>query len=84
MENKVFADSYSCSFRDPGEFLGFLKDRKENSMWMTAPSKSLHFQPVESGTRVGNLYMQVYQNNGRSEILADTREHQPLLQRKRR
>jgi hypothetical protein len=79
MENKVFADSYNCSFRDPGEFLDFLKDRKENSVWMTAPSKSLHFQPIEKDTPVGNLYMQVYQHDGRADILADTMENTSLL-----
>lgn len=78
-ESKIFADNYSITFNQPDDFLGFLKERKENSLWMTAPSKALQFQPLEKDTPMGNLYMQIYEHNGRAEILADTMENTSIL-----
>jgi len=78
-ESKIYADNYSITFNEPDEFLGFLKERKENSLWMTAPSKALQFQPLEKDTPMGNLYMQIYEHNGRAEILADTMENTSIL-----
>lgn len=56
MESKVFADNFSRSFSEPGDFFQFLSDRKARSKWMTAPSKELRFEPVERGSTLGNLY----------------------------
>lgn len=78
-ESKIYADNFKCSFGDPEKFMDFLKERKENSLWMTAPSNSLQFRPIEKDTEIGNLYMQVYQSNGRSSILEDTMENTSLL-----
>ncbi len=78
-ETQIFADSFSCSFRDPDQFLDFLRERKDNSSWMKAPSKSLQFRSVEKNSSLGNLYMQIYQHNGRAEILADTMENTSIL-----
>ena len=78
-ESKIFADNYSCTFKEPETFLDFLRDRKENSMWLTAPSKSLQFQSIERDSPFGNLYMQLYQHNGRAELLADTMENTSIL-----
>ncbi len=78
-ESKVYEDDFSCSFRDPNRFLEFLKERKENSDWLTVPSRSLQFQPIEKDSNLGNLYMHLYQSNGRAEILADTMENTSIL-----
>lgn len=78
-ESKIFADSYSATFRESEEFLRFLKERKDNSKWMTAPSKSLQFQSIERDTSLGNLYMQIYQHNGREDLLNDTMDNTSLL-----
>ena len=78
-ESKIYEDNFSCSFRDPNRFLEFLEERKENSAWMTAPSRSLQFQSVEKDSSLGNLYMQIYQSNGRAEVLADTMENTSIL-----
>lgn len=78
-ETKVFADDFSRSFSDPDQFLDFLKARKENSTWMKAPSKGLTFQPVEKGTKMGDLYLRVYGNEGQAEVIADTMENTSLL-----
>lgn len=78
-ESKIYADNYRCSFLDSDQFLEFLKDRKENSLWMTAPSNSLQFRPLVKDSEMGNLYMQLYQSNGRADILADTMENTSLL-----
>ena len=78
-ESKIYADNYRCSFLYSDQFLEFLKDRKENSLWMTAPSNSLQFRPLVKDSELGNLYMQLYQSNGRADILADTMENTSLL-----
>ena len=78
-ENKIYTDNYKRSFGDPNQFLDFLKERKENSLWMKAPSNSLQFKPLEKDTELGNLYMQLYQSNGSAEIMVDTMENTSLL-----
>ena len=78
-ETKVFADDFSCSFRDPNQFLDFLSTRKENSEWLQAPSKSLQFSSIAKGSDLGNLYMQIYEHDGRAEVLVDTIENTSLL-----
>ena len=78
-ERKIFADSFSQSFTEAGEFFQFLSDRKSRSQWMTAPSRELQFEPVERGSTLGNLYMQIYDHNGTGEILEDTMANTSLL-----
>lgn len=78
-ESKIYTDNYKCSFGDPNQFLDFLRERKENSLWMKAPSNSLQFKPLEKDTELGNLYMQLYQSNGSAEIMVDTMENTSLL-----
>ena len=79
MESKVFADNFSRSFSESGDFFQFLSARQARSKWMTAPSKELRFEPVERGSTLGNLYMQIYDHNGAAEILEDTMENTSLL-----
>ena len=69
MESKVFADNFSRS----------LSARQARSKWMTAPSKELRFEPVERGSTLGNLYMQIYDHNGDADVLEDTMENTSLL-----
>lgn len=78
-ENKIYADDYSQTFTEPEQFLSFLEERKEHSQWMTAPSSSLTFQSVEKDSHLGNLYMKLYQHDGRAEILADTMENTSIF-----
>lgn len=78
-ERKIFADSFSQSFTEAGEFFQFLSDRKSRSQWMTAPSRELQFEPVERGSTLGNLYMQIYDHNGTGEVLEDTMANTSLL-----
>ena len=79
MERKTYEDNFSCSFRDLSRFLEFLKERKENSEWFTAPSRSLQFQSIKRDSGLGNLYMQIYQDNGKADILADTMDNTSIL-----
>ena len=79
METKVFADNFSCSFSEPGDFFQFLGERKAKSEWMTAPSKNLRFEPVEKGSALGDLYMKIYDHNGAADVLEDTMENTSLL-----
>lgn len=79
MESKVFADNFSHSFSESGDFFQFLSARQARSKWMTAPSKELRFEPVERGSTLGNLYMQIYDHNGDADVLEDTMENTSLL-----
>lgn len=55
-ESKIYADNFKCSFGNSDQFLDFLKERKEKSLWMKAPSNSLQFKPLEKDSELGNLY----------------------------
>ena len=79
MESKVFADNFSRSFSESGDFFQFLSARQARSKWMTAPSKELRFESVERGSTLGNLYMQIYGHNGDADVLEDTMENTSLL-----
>ena len=80
-ESKIYADNFKCSFSNSDQFLEFLKERKENSHWMVAPSNSLQFKPLVKHSELGNLYMQLFQSNGSAEVLVDTMENTSLLLR---
>ena len=78
-DQKIYADNFRCTFDDPGDFIQFLKERKENSRWMTAPSRNLVFESLEKNTQMGELYLRLYDHDGRAEIIADTMENTSLL-----
>lgn len=78
-ERNIYADNYSCSFSDPSEFLDFLKERQDNSRWMVTPSRSIVFESLEKDTPMGDLYLKLYEHEGRAEIIADTMENTNLL-----
>lgn len=69
-DQKIYADNFRCTFDDPGDFIQFLKERKENSRWMTAPSRNLVFESLEKNTQMGELYLKLYDHDGRAEIIA--------------
>ena len=55
-DQKIYADNFRCTFDDPGDFIQFLKERKENSRWMTAPSLTQPFEAVLTGvTTMGKI-----------------------------
>jgi len=56
-ETKVYADDFKCSFGDSDQFIEFLKERKAQSTWLTAPSKSLQFRALKGNENLSNLYM---------------------------
>lgn len=78
-DQKIYADNFRCTFDDPGDFIQFLKERKENSRWMTAPSRNLVFESLEKNTQMGELCLKLYDHDGRAEIIADTMENTSLL-----
>ena len=78
-DQKIYADNFRCTFDDPGDFIQFLKERKENSRWMTAPSRNLVFESLEKNTQMGELYLKLYDHDDRAEIIADTMENTSLL-----
>lgn len=78
-ERKIFADSFSCSFRDSDQFLSFLRERQDNSQWMTTPSRNIEFESLEKDTQLGDLYLKLYEHEGKAEIIADTMENTNLL-----
>lgn len=78
-DQKIYADNFRCTFDDPADFIQFLKERKENSRWMTAPSRNLVFESLEKNTQMGELYLKLYDHDGRAEIIADTMENTSLL-----
>lgn len=78
-ETKVFTDHFARNFSSAEDFLQFLAERKENSAWMTAPSKEIKFQSVERGTSQGDDYLKLFGLSGNEDVLADTMENTSLL-----
>ena len=58
-DQKIYADNFRSTIDDPGDFIQFLKERKENSRWMTAPSRNLVFESLEKNTQMGELYLKL-------------------------
>ena len=46
---------------------------------MTAPSKNIVFESLEKDTQMGELYLKLYDHDGRADIIADTMENTSLL-----
>ena len=81
MEEKTFEDSFSCSFRDLNSFLEFLRERKENSSWFRAPSRSLRFRSVQRDSDPASMIMKAVPGDGKAEVPADTVNSTGILMR---
>ncbi len=81
MEEKTFEDSFSCSFRDLNSFLEFLRERKENSSWFRAPSRSLRFRSVQRDSDPASMIMKAVPGDGKAEVPADTVNGTGILMR---
>ena len=78
-ETKVYADEYFKSFAGEGEFLGFLKNRKDKTTWKTEASNNLRFEALVKDTARTDAIVDDYRSMGKEEIIEDTLDGTQLI-----
>ncbi len=76
---KVFADDFNRSFAQESEFIGFLKERDEQSAWNIAKTKILRFVALDDTSSKIETIAEDYTDEERDELLFDTMENTRLL-----
>lgn len=78
-EAKVYADDYSKSFAEEGDFLSFLKSRRANSTWVKEASKNLRFEALVKDTAKTDAIVNDYRDMGKEDVIVDTLEGTQLV-----
>lgn len=83
-ETKVYADGYFQSFAGEGDFLSFLKSRKDKTTWKKEASSNLRFEALVKDTARTEAIVDDYREMGKEEVIEDTLEGTRLVLRKGR
>jgi len=78
-ETKNYEDGYFKSFAGEGEFLGFLKNRKDKTTWKTEASNNLRFEALVKDTARTDAIVDDYRSMGKEEIIEDTLDGTRLI-----
>ena len=78
-ETKVYADGYSKSFAGEGDFLSFLKSRKDKSIWKKEQSNNLRFEALVRESPKTDAIVDGYRRIGKEEIIEDTLDGTQLV-----
>ena len=78
-ETKVYADGYSKSFAGEGDFLSFLKSRKDQSIWKKEQSNNLRFEALVRESAKTDAIVDGYRRMGKEEIIEDTLDGTQLV-----
>jgi len=70
-EAKVYADGYSKSFAEEGDFLSFLKTRRANATWVKEASKNLRFEALVKDTAKTDAIVNDYRDMGKEDVIVD-------------
>lgn len=71
-ETKVYADGFSKAFAEEGDFLTFLKNRMEQTSWLTKAANSLRFEAIKKDTMRADELADEYRAVGKEEVIHDT------------
>ena len=80
-ETKVFADGYFSSFAGEGDFLSFLKSRKDKTIWDKKASNNLRFEALVKDTARTEAIVDNFKATGKEDVIADTLEGTQLVLR---
>ena len=80
-ETKVYADGYFQSFAGEGDFLSFLKSRKDKTTWKIEASNNLRFEALVKDTARTEAIVDGYRVMGKEEIIEDTLDGTQLVLR---
>ena len=80
-ETKVYADGFSQTFAGEGDFLSFLKIRKDKTTWKTEASSNLRFEALVKDTARTEAIVEDYRDMGKEDIIEDTLDGTQLVLR---
>ena len=80
-ETKVYADGYFQSFAGEGDFLSFLKSRKDKTTWKKEASNNLRFEALVKDTARTEAIVDDYRVMGKEEVIEDTLDGTQLVLR---
>ena len=80
-ETKVYVDGYFQSFAGEGDFLSFLKSRKDKTTWKKEASNNLRFEALVKDTARTEAIAHDYRVMGKEEIIEDTLDGTQLVLR---
>lgn len=80
-ETKVFADGYFSLFAGEGDFLSFLKSRKDKTIWDKKASNNLRFEALVKDTARTEAIVDNFKATGKEDVIADTLEGTQLVLR---
>ena len=71
-ETKVYSDGYFQSFAGEGDFLGFLKNREDQTTWKTESSSALRIEALVKDTAKTDAIVDDYRSKGKEDVIEDT------------
>lgn len=80
-ETKVYADGFSQTFAGEGDFLSFLKSRKDKTTWKTEASSNLRFEALVKDTARTEAIVEDYRDMGKEDVIEDTLDGTQLVLR---
>ena len=80
-EAMVYADSFNEEFVEEGDFLSFLKARKDKTIWKKEASNNLKFEALVKDTSRTDAIVDDYRLKGREEVIEDTLDGTQLVLR---
>lgn len=78
-ETKVYADGYCKSFAGEGDFLSFLKSRKDKTTWKKEPSNNLRFEALVKDSARTDAIVDDYRSMGKEDVIVDTLDGTQLV-----
>lgn len=78
-DTQVYADGFCKSFAGEGDFLDFLKSRKDKTTWKTETSSDLRFEALVKDTARTDAIVDDYRSMGKEEIITDTLDGTQLV-----
>ncbi len=71
-EVKIYADDFKQEFAGESDFLGFLKNRKKETVWFNRESKRLKFEAIEKDTQKAENLAAQFRARGKEDVISDT------------
>lgn len=78
-EQMVYADNFSKSFAREYDFLNFLKDREEETIWKKEESSSLRFEAITRDTERTEKLTTEFKAKGKEHVINDTLDGTQLI-----
>ena len=78
-EAKVYADTFTKAFAEEGDFLSFLKSRKDTTKWKKEAANTLRFEAIKKNTERADELAAHYRTLGKEDVIYDTLDGTQLI-----